>query len=168
MDFNAQLARILEPIKTRIRVLAQRAILSLIDDDNPIQLVQVEILKGEVKGRIERLQNYGFTGVPPIEGEAVVLNFGGNRENALVLIAENSKYRKRGLKSGEVAVYDKNGSFILLKANGDIAINPAGKVYLGAETLAATAGVVTGECLCAFTGAPHPDKSSKIFAKKAP
>jgi hypothetical protein len=27
-------------------------------------------------------------------------------------------------------------------------------------------GIVTGECICSFTGAPHPDKSSKVFAEK--
>ena len=27
-------------------------------------------------------------------------------------------------------------------------------------------GVVTGECTCAFTGGPHPVKSSKVFAEK--
>lgn len=168
MNFTAQLSRILEPIRTKIRVFAQRAIISLIDDSKSIQLIQVEILQGEIKSKVERIQNYGFTGVPPLGGEAVILNFGGNRENAIVLIADNSKYRKKGLQSGEVALYDKNGSYILLRTNGDVVIKPSGKVLLGADTLAATAGVVTGECLCAFTGAPHPDKSSVILAKKVP
>ena len=38
-------------------------------------------------------------------------------------------------------------------------------VELGAQGLAPTAGVVTGECACAFTGLPHPATSLSVKAK---
>jgi len=39
-------------------------------------------------------------------------------------------------------------------------------VELGGEGLLPTAGVVTGECNCAYTGAPHPVFSAVVRAKK--
>ena len=41
-----------------------------------------------------------------------------------------------------------------------------GLVELGSGGLAATAGVVTGECNCAWNGAPHPVFSAAVLAKK--
>ncbi|WP_120952168.1 phage baseplate assembly protein V [Helicobacter sp. L8] len=39
-------------------------------------------------------------------------------------------------------------------------------ITLGGSMASPTAGVVTGECNCAFTGAPHPMFSSKVKAMK--
>ena len=50
-----------------------------------------------------------------------------------------------------------------VKANGDVLVKPgsAGKVELGGEGLPCSAGVVTGDCVCAFTGAPHPQSPAQ-------
>ena len=55
--------------------------------------------------------------------------------------------------------------------NSKITVDGSGKIKMdtGGTVITAgtvTSGVVTGESLCAFTGLPHPDKSSKIFAEK--
>ncbi|WP_104578791.1 phage baseplate assembly protein V [Helicobacter felis] len=42
----------------------------------------------------------------------------------------------------------------------------ASDITLGGANASPTAGVVTGECTCAFTGAPHPMFSSKVKAVK--
>ncbi|WP_104749766.1 phage baseplate assembly protein V [Helicobacter cynogastricus] len=48
----------------------------------------------------------------------------------------------------------------------DKAIINSTDITLGGENAPATAGVVTGECTCAFTGGPHPVFSSKVKALK--
>lgn len=158
MNFAEQISRFLEPLRTRVRMIVQRAIVSLVNDTTAMQLIQVSILRGDVLSRVERVQNYGFTSNPENGSEAVVVFINGNRDQGLAIVVDNTEVRKKDLQPGEVAVYHKSGSYVLMKADGTIELSDT--------PLTPLAGVVTGECLCAFTGAPHPDKSSKVFAKK--
>ena len=64
-----------------------------------------------------------------------------------------------------------NNSDMIIKHSGQtIILKSSGAIELGAVDVAGTpnplTGVVTGQCLCAFTGVPHADKSAKIFAEK--
>jgi phage baseplate assembly protein V len=99
--------------------------------------------------------------------------------------------RKMTFEDGAVISYDKKekiatlelpagskikikGSDITIEAD-NVTIEKAKKVTVKSEKvyLASapeedpTEGVVTGQCICAFTGGPHPDKSSKVLAGKA-
>ena len=65
------------------------------------------------------------------------------------------------LPSGEV---EMEGKTITLAGDQVSAI--ADLVALGRDTLTALDGVVTGQCLCSFTGGPHPDVSSTVRAAK--
>lgn len=47
---------------------------------------------------------------------------------------------------------------------GDVNIKATGKIHVGNTT--PLSGVVQGECIDSFTGAPYADKSSKVFAEK--
>lgn len=119
MNFVAQLNRLLEPIRNRIRMVVSRAIVTLIDDSTAIQLVQLSILQGEAKNRVERVQNYGFTSHPMKDNEAVVVFVNGNRDHGLVVAVDDSRYRLKNLPEGGVAVYDYDGNYVkLTKANG--------------------------------------------------
>ena len=62
------------------------------------------------------------------------------------------------LASAEVKIYAKGGASVHVKANGDVLVKPGsgGRVELGGEGLPRSAGVVTGDCACAFTGSPTP------------
>ena len=62
------------------------------------------------------------------------------------------------LASAEVKIYAKGGASVHLKANGDVLVKPGsgGRVELGGEGLPRSAGVVTGDCVCAFTDQPAP------------
>ncbi len=58
-----------------------------------------------------------------------------------------------------MAVYNTAGAVVKLSADGTI--------NLGDETaLTVLDGVVTGQCIDPFTGAPHADKSMIVRAKK--
>lgn len=62
------------------------------------------------------------------------------------------------------------GAVIRVRNDGQVQIVSAtGKqVELGGEDLLAVDGVVTGQCNCAYTGAPHPVTSLVVRAKKGP
>ena len=77
--------------------------------------------------------------------------------SAPVVLGESAKSAPT-LADGEVKIYAKGGASVHLKANGDVLVKPgsAGKVELGGEGLPRSAGVVTGDCVCAFTDQPAP------------
>lgn len=163
----------LNRIITKIKGMVGKAILAAVDDTTKMQLVKIEGQAGVVQDRVERVQNYGFTSNVPPGGEAVVVNVAGSKDHPVCIALDHTGHRKKDLKPGEVAVYDKNGSYILLKEDGSVEISSADKyvlssdsIMLGGDKLTPLAGVVTGECLDPVTGVPFPDKSATVFAKK--
>jgi phage gp45-like len=54
--------------------------------------------------------------------EAVVLFVGGRREHGLVVAVDDRRYRLKGLEKGEVALYNKAGGKVVLKADGSIEV----------------------------------------------
>lgn len=141
---------LLRPVKTSVTNLVSRALLTLADDSKKFQSLQITVLDGEVHEDVEHMQPYGFTSVPKPGAEGVVLFPGGDRSHGLAICIGDRRYRLCNLQSGEVAVYDLNGSKIVLKANGDIQIAPAsGVVSLAGDlnvsgTVTATTDVVGG------------------------
>ena len=57
-----------------------------------------------------------------------------------------------------------------INVSGNAVLTVGGNIKLGNDALvgggAGGDGVVTGKCICAFTGAPHPDASLSVSAKK--
>lgn len=134
MDFIGQLNRILEPIRTRIRSIVNRAIASLIDDTTAMQIVQLRLMKDETKSNVERVQNYGFSSVPLEGSETVVLFVNGNKDHGLVIAIDDSRYRVKNGAPGQVTVYDNDGNFVKLTEAEGIEINaPNEKVVIKAS-----------------------------------
>lgn len=113
------LRRSMQPLKDRVMLLVGRAVIAAVKDGNGIQQVQVSVLAGESMDKVERFQNWGFTGNPPAGAEAVVVSIGGNRDNMVVVALDHRSKRKKNLAPGESAMYDDQGNFIHLKANGN-------------------------------------------------
>jgi phage baseplate assembly protein V len=124
------------PVAARMRRSIQnmvgRAILSAIDDSTGIQSLQIEGLADEIHDNVERLQDYGFTSVPLAGAEAAVVFVGGLRSHGLVVAVGDRRYRIKGLKPGEVAVYDDQEQQIVLTRDG-IEIRSPKKVTVEAE-----------------------------------
>ncbi len=125
MSIVDTIGRMLRPVSNRVSNLVSRGVLKLVDDAKKFQALQVELLDGEIRDDVERVQNYGFTSVPVEGAEVVAVCVGGKRDHAVVIAVDDRQYRLRNLESGEVAVYDKTGSKFLLKANGNIEITPS-------------------------------------------
>lgn len=121
------LRRFVAPLQRRISMLVARAIVDAADDAALLQLMQVKLLSGEVRGRVERFQNYGFTGVPHPGGkaEAVALSMAGNRDHLVVVALDDRRYRLKNLAPGEVGVYAHDGtqlSTLIFKTGGILEI----------------------------------------------
>lgn len=125
---------LLDALKMKIFLLLGRGILKAIDASKGTQLVQIVGLDDETISDVERLENYGFTSVPETDAEAVAGFIGGNRDQGVVFVVADRRYRPTTLASGEVMVYDKNGSKIYLKADGSIEIESTNTMSITAPS----------------------------------
>lgn len=102
----------LRDIGNRVMMLFGRGVVRAVSDNGPRQQVQIELLKGELRDDLEHMQEYGFTS-HALGGDAAVAFLGGNREQGIVLVVDDRRYRI-ALNPGEVAVYDDLGNRIEL------------------------------------------------------
>lgn len=102
---------------------AFRGILNVVKSAGDIQKVQVSALADETLQDVELMQHFGLTSVPPAGTEAVILPIGGRTTHGIVIATEHGAFRVKGLKSGEVAIYDQSGSTIILKSGKVVEIN---------------------------------------------
>lgn len=102
----------LREMGNRVMMMFGRGVLRAVTDTGPRQQVQVELLKDELRDGLEHMQNYGFTSHPK-GGDVAVAFLGGNREQGIVLVVDDRRYRIP-LLAGEVAIYDDLGNKIEL------------------------------------------------------
>lgn len=121
----SDLQRLLRPLGKQLANLVSRAVVSRVDDGTKFQTLQVKAGVDEVRDGLERFQQYGLTSVPAPDAEAVVLFVGGRRDVGYVVAVDDRRYRPTGLAEGEVALYNKAGALVVLKADGSIEVNPA-------------------------------------------
>lgn len=129
---NAIIQRALRPLATRIANLVARAVVSLVDDDERMQVLQLGVLAGETRGDVERVQNYGFTSVPLEGAEAVVLFVGGRRDHGLAVAVDDRRHRLTGLEPGEVAIYTDEGDRVVIERGGTVRVTASTKVVVDA------------------------------------
>jgi len=181
MDLHETFNRWIQPLKSRVSNMILKSLLVNVDDSNQIQLVKLSALAGEEADFVERVQNYGFTSVPPKDADAVMVAIGSDRDHPVVIAADSGEFRKKGLQNGEVAVYHKDGSSILFKANGDIEVDAAGnKVNMtGGEVIADANSVKLGgtsglkkliddRLITAYNAHTHPAPGGATSAPSVP
>ncbi len=102
----------LRGLTQRVMMMFSRGVLRAVNDAGGRQQLQVELLKGELRDGVERMQNYGMSS-HPLGGDVAVAFLGGNREKGIVLAVDDRRYRVT-LKAGEVALYDDLGNKVEL------------------------------------------------------
>jgi len=112
------LQKAIDLVGLRVRLLAGRAIINLVNDTGSFQLVQVDRLADETDDGLERFAEYGLASNPPAGAEAVVISLGGVRSHGVVIATGHRRYRLKGLANGEVALYDDKSQVIKLGADG--------------------------------------------------
>ena len=130
MNVLQQLRRLIEPLAVRVRLMVARAVVLQVDDSQGLQVLQLGVLKGEVRDRVERFGTYGLTSHPHDGAESVVVFPSGNREHGLAVSVDDRRYRLKGLEQGEVALYDDQGTVVHIQRGGVVRIAAASRVSI--------------------------------------
>jgi phage baseplate assembly protein V len=96
---------LVNPILNKINLMFSQCVIKIVTDKNKTQTIQTELHDGEVREKVERWQEYGFTCNPPSNSEALCLFLGGERDRGFIIATENKNYRVLDLKEGEVCLY---------------------------------------------------------------
>lgn len=147
MPSDRSVRAMLAPIRRRIAMMAARAVVRLVNDTEGRQRLQVEILKGELRDGVERVQDYGFTSHPLPGCDAVILCGGGAREQSIAVVVDDRRYRLK-LQPGEVAMYDDLGNAVKLLRD-KVHIVATQEVHVEAPTVrvAATTAIIDADAL---------------------
>lgn len=129
-------ARMLAPVKRRLWNLVARAVVRRIDEAGPRQALQLDLLTGETRDKVERVQQFGFYASPPVGSEAVVVFVAGDRAHGIALAVEHRDERPQDLEAGEVCVRAVGGAEIRVKPDGTILVRAGGAVTVQAPTVA--------------------------------
>ncbi|KGE77402.1 phage baseplate assembly protein domain-containing protein [Halomonas salina] len=123
---NARQAnRLLSPLWRRLRLLISRAVVARSDSAPGMQRLQLDLLRDETR-EVEHHEPYGLTARPKKGAEAIAAAIGGARGHLVALLVGDRRYRLKGLKEGEVALYDDLGHKVYLTRQG-IVIDGAGQ-----------------------------------------
>ena len=104
----------LRALARSIRLVIARGIVRLVNDAGGLQVIQAELLMGETRD-LQRMQNYGSTGVPPAGANLIAVAVGGKRSHLVVVAADDPASRPTGLSSGEYCIYTIFGDRIHLR-----------------------------------------------------
>lgn len=120
---------VMQSLQRQLLGLIGRAVVKSINAASKCQMIDVELLAGQPKAGIEHLEPYGFTSRAKAGAEAVVLFPDGDRSHAVAITVSDRRYRMKGLKTGEVALYDDQGQSVTLTRAG-IVVDGGGKVIM--------------------------------------
>lgn len=107
--------KVTAPIKRRIMLAIARGVIQSVKDTTGLQQMKLDLLADETIDRLDRVQNYGFTSVPKVGAEAVVLFLGGNRDHGVIIAADDRATRLKSLSPGDAAMYTTSGAKAVLK-----------------------------------------------------
>ncbi|MGR6834743.1 phage baseplate assembly protein V [Aliivibrio wodanis] len=147
------------------------------------KVLQIKTSTGRTNDRIKRLHNYGFMSHPKVGARSYLLFLGGVRSRGVSFCVEDERYEME-LEKGEVAMLDDKGNLVHFTKNGiiiktsekvevnaekDVSVTAGGDILAKGKNIKLNdgAGVITCESICPFTGGPHVDGSSIVFAGKA-
>ncbi|MGU5686644.1 phage baseplate assembly protein V [Aeromonas allosaccharophila] len=114
--------KLIAPLQRRLRLLADRAIVTMVNDSLQRQNLQLKVLADEGADDVERFQNYGHSSVPPEGSEAVVLGLGGARAGMVAIVVEHKGFRPKDLAAGDNCLYHLEGHRIILRKDGAVEI----------------------------------------------
>lgn len=121
--------RYLDALRTRLMLLASRAVVRIVDASLKMQTVQLDLLQGETRDGVEHWEPYGFTSHPFAGAEALAIALGGNRDHTIAISVADRRYRIKTLAEGEVALYDDQGQAVTIKRN-QVRVDAVGQVIV--------------------------------------
>lgn len=138
----------LDRIFRRVQALVGRGRVTDVDDSGVVQKMQVRMSALEVPDNRLRLQEFGFTSVPPIGSDVLAVHVSGDRTAGAVIATNHQQSRPTGLKSGESMLYSQDGKQVYMTASGgivveakgqDVTVNNAATVTINAQNVVVNA-----------------------------
>ncbi|MGU7784877.1 phage baseplate assembly protein V [Burkholderia sp. PU8-34] len=117
---TARLARFVTVVTGWGRVTSQ-------NDSGGAQLLQIQVNERETIDDLPRIAEFGLTSVPPDGSDITMVNFGGGRNNAVIVGTNHQQSRPRNLQSGETMLYSQDGKSVYLTASGGIVVEAKGQ-----------------------------------------
>lgn len=105
----------MQKIMTLFNRLWSRVIIKRLDNNSACQKADILMLASEQKTGIEHLEPYGFTSTSHSGAEGIALFLAGDRSHGVLINVADRRYRLKGMKSGEVAIYTDEGDSVVLK-----------------------------------------------------
>lgn len=136
MELMRQLEKMLSPLYRKLRMLATRGVVQLVDPSTLLQELQIAALGQEVLDNIEHWEPYGFTSNPHPGAEALLLSLGGDRDHTVAVNVADRRFRLTGLASGEVALATDEGDVMHFRRGNQILIDTMGTLVANAGTSA--------------------------------
>ncbi|MGG6080887.1 phage baseplate assembly protein V [Salmonella enterica] len=112
------LQRMLAPLVRGVRLLFGRGVLTGTNDELKLQNAQMTSLDGETFDDVERPQQYGQISVPLPGAETFFGCLLGDRDQAVILVVEDRRYRPVGLPAGDSGIYHYEGHRLRLTKDG--------------------------------------------------
>jgi phage baseplate assembly protein V len=109
------MSRMFGGIQRSLSNMLARAVVTGLNTASKCQMLRVGLLSGETKDNIEHLEPYGFTAAPHPGAEGMAVFLDGDRSHGVIIVVADRRYRLKGLKTGEVALYTDEGDSIVLK-----------------------------------------------------
>lgn len=103
--------------------LLARAVVRGLDTAQKCQMVDITLVANDTKNSVEHLEPYGFTSAAHPGAEAIAMFVGGDRSHGVVITVADRRYRLKGLKNGEVALYSDEGDSIVLRRGNRVEVN---------------------------------------------
>lgn len=141
MELRRVIEKSLQPLARRLRTMATRGVVKLVDPSTLMQQLQVAALGDELLDRIEHWEPYGFTSNPHPEAEALLLSLGADRDHTVAVNVADRRFRLKGLASGEVAMATDEGDVIHFKRGNHIYIDSLSKITAKAPNVDVIASV---------------------------
>lgn len=134
----------LRDLGNRIMMALARGVLRMSTDAGKRQLLQIELLEGELRDNVEVMQFYGVYSRPLVGADYTVAFIGGNREQGIAIASADRRYHLQ-LLEGEVALADDLGNVIRLGRSA-MTVNSVGPLNIKAPAINITGPVtITGD-----------------------
>lgn len=116
----------MKQVVNRLKSMIARGVIHLVNDEAGRQFCQITVMDGEPKKDVDRVQMWGFSGVPMPGSSAIVLFLGSDRNKPIVIGDNHPEYRPKEGVPGESIQYDAIGQYIYLQEDGSIEIQTNG------------------------------------------
>lgn len=125
MGFAADVMRVVRPLATRVGSMVKRAIIERVDDGEGVQLAQASLLEDEVQDRMEHMQPYGLSFVPPAGSEGIALAVQGEGSHRVLIGVAKRGDRPTSAKPGEGGLYSLGEWRVFADEDGVLYLNSA-------------------------------------------